>query len=69
MDAHHTVVDLATVSIVLACGPDGLLAALCNAGLVHTADGFEMRVVLSHDLLASISQFLFIPLNRFEKAL
>jgi len=28
-----------------------------------------MRVLASHDLLAAVSQFLFIPLDRFQEAL
>jgi hypothetical protein len=69
MDAHHTVVDLAAASVVLPRGPDGLSAALGDAGLVHASQGFGMRVVLGHDLLAAISQLRFLPLHRFEKAL
>lgn len=69
MHSHHTVVDLALVAVVLPRDGDGFFAALADAGLVHATDGLAMRVILSHDLLAAVSQFLFIPLDRFEKAL
>lgn len=69
MYTHHTVVDLASVTVVLPRGGDGFLAALADAGLIHAPDGLAMRVVSNHDLLAAVPQFLFIPLNRFEKAL
>jgi len=69
MHSHHTVVDLASVAVVLPRGPDGFLAALGDAGLVHAPDGFARGVLLSHDLLAAVAQFLFIPLDRFKKTL
>jgi hypothetical protein len=69
VNGHHTVVDLATVAVVLACRPDRLWPALGNAGFVDTADRFGMGMVLGDDLLAAISQLLFIPLDRFEKTL
>ncbi len=69
MDPHDAVVDLPTTAVPLAAGADGLFAALGGAGLVHATDGFRMSMVLGDDLLAAISELLFIPLNRFEKAL
>ena len=54
-DAHHTVVDLASVAVVLPRDTDGLVAALGDAGFVHAPEGFGMRVVLGHDLLAAVS--------------
>ena len=69
MDSHDAVVDLASVAVVLPRGSDSFLAALGDAGLIHAADGVLVRMVLRHDLLAPVSQFLFLPLDRFEKAL
>ncbi len=69
MNADHTVVDLASVAVPLARGPHGLFAALGRARLIHAADGFWVSVLPGHDLLASVSQLLFIPLDRFEKTL
>lgn len=69
MDAHHAVVDLAAIAVVLPRGADRFLAALGDAGLVYAADGLDMCVVPRHDLLAAISQLLFIPLDRLEKSL
>jgi hypothetical protein len=69
MYSHGAVVDLAAVAVVLPRGTHGFAAALGDAGLVHVANGLGMRVVASHDLLTAISQFIFIPLDRFEETL
>lgn len=69
MNAHNTVVHLPTVAIVLTTGAHRFLAALGRAGLIHATDRLGVRMVLDHDLLASISQLFLIPLDRFEKAL
>ena len=69
MNCHNTVVDLPTVPIPLPTNSHRMLAALGRARLVHATDGLPMGMVLGHDLLAAISQLLFIPLDRFEKTL
>jgi hypothetical protein len=69
MDAHRAVLHLAAISVVLPGGPHGLLAALDHAGLIDASNRLRMRVVPGHDLLASITQFLVIPLNGFEEPL
>lgn len=69
MNCDHAVVDLTSVAIPLAAGPDSLAAALGRARLVDATDRFGVGVLGSNDSLAPISQLLFIPLNRFEKAL
>lgn len=80
MDSHHTVVDLSPVAVVLTSGAHRLDAAFGRAGLVHATAGTRQPVlpgagslwvgmVLGDDLLAAISQLLFIPLDRFQKSL
>ena len=69
MNANHAVVDLPPIAVPLARDPRGLFATLGRARLVHTTDRFGVSVLLGHDLLASVSQSFFIPLDRFEKAL
>jgi len=69
MNANHTVVDFASVAVPLPGNSHGLFAALGHARLIHTTDRFGVSVLFGHDLLASISQFCFIPFDRFEKAL
>jgi hypothetical protein len=69
MNAHDAIVDLPTVAIPLATDTHRIFAALGRAGLVHTTDGFGMGMVFRDDPLAAISELLFIPLDRFEKAL
>jgi hypothetical protein len=69
MNCDHTVVDLTSVPVPLATGSDSFAAALGRAGLVNATDRFRVAVLCSNNLLAPISQLLFIPLNRFEKAL
>lgn len=69
MHSHDAVIDLAAVAVVLPTRAHGFAATFAGAGLVHAADGLGMRVLASHDLLAAVSQFLFIPLDRFQEAL
>jgi len=69
MHRHHTVVDLSPATIPLAAGADGLVATLGHTRLIHAADRLGMGVLRGHNLLASISELFFIPLDRFEKAL
>jgi hypothetical protein len=69
MHAHHAVVNLPTIPIPLPTGAHRLLAALGRARLVHATDGFRIGMVFRHDLLAPVSELLFIPLDRFQKAL
>lgn len=69
MHSHDAIVDLAAVAVVLPPHANRIAAALANARLVHAPNGLGMRVVTGHDLLAAVSQFLFIPLDRFQEAL
>ena len=69
MDSHHAVVHLSFVAVVLSSDSHGVLAALTHPGFIHGADGFRVGLVAGHDLLATISQSFFIPLDRFEKTL
>ena len=69
VNPHNTVVDLPPVAVPLAGNSHGRFAALGRARLVHTTDGLGVGMILGDDLLAAISEFLFIPLDRFEKAL
>jgi len=69
MNAHHTVVDLSTAAIPLATRGHGVVAALGCARLVHTTDRLRVGMLSGHHLLASISELLFIPLDRLQKAL
>jgi len=69
MNTHHAVVDLPPVAVPLAGDSHGLLAALGRARLVHTADRLVMGMLSSDNSLATISEFLFIPFDRFEKTL
>jgi len=69
MHSHHAVVDLPTVSVPLPTGTHSLIATLGRAGLVHAADGLNVSMLFRDELLASVSELLFIPLDRFKKAL
>jgi hypothetical protein len=69
VNADHAVVDLPAVAVPLATNSRGRFAALGRARFVHATDGFAVGMLLGNDLLAAISEFLFIPLDRFEKAL
>ena len=69
MNPHHTVVDLPAVAVVLPADAHRILATFRRPRLVNATDGLAHGMVFGHDLLALISQLLFIPLDRFEKAL
>jgi hypothetical protein len=69
MNPHNTVVDLPAVAVVLSSNTHRIFAAFRRARFVDATDRLGMGVVFGHDLLASISQLLFIPLDQFEKAL
>jgi hypothetical protein len=69
MNAHHTVVDLPAIAVVLTTDTDRLVATLGGAGFVQTTNRLTMGMVLGDHLLATVSKLLFIPLNRFQKAL
>lgn len=69
MHAHHAIIDLAAAAVVLPTRAHGFAATFANARLVHAADRLGVRVLARHDLLATVSQFLFIPLDRFQEAL
>jgi len=69
MNAHHTIVDLPAAAVPLATDGHRLLAALARARLIHATDGLGVGMLFGHHLLASISELLFIPLDRLEKAL
>jgi len=46
-----------------------VVPALGDPRLVHHADRLRVGVLVGHDLLASVEEFLFIPLDGFEKTL
>ena len=69
MNRHNTVIELSAVAIVLSPNTYRIFAAFRRARLVDATDRLGMGVVFGHDLLASISQLFFIPLDQFEKAL
>lgn len=69
MHSHGAIIDLAAIAVVLPRCAHRFAATLGDARFVHAPDGFGMRVLASHDLLAAVSKFLLIPLDRFQKAL
>ena len=69
MHSHDAVVDLAPVAVPLPRDAHRVVAALGRPGLVHHADRLRVSMLLGHDLLATVEEFLFIPLDRFEKTL
>ena len=69
MHPHHAVVHLPSVAVPLPRDTHRVVATLGGPGLVHHADRLRVRMILGHDLLASVEEFLFIPLDGFEKTL
>lgn len=69
MHAHDAVVYFAAAAAPLPLDTYRVLTALGYCRLIHHAEGVRVSMVLSHNLLAAVSQSFFIPLDRFEKAL
>jgi hypothetical protein len=69
MHSHHAVVHLASVAVPLPRDAHRVVAALGNAGLVHRADRVRMAMILGHDLLTTVVELFFIPLDGFQKTL
>jgi hypothetical protein len=68
-DIVDAVFDLAAVAVVLPLDPCGVVATLGRAGLIDASDGSGVGVFGGDYLLATITKFLFIPDDRFEKPL
>ena len=69
MNAHDTVLDLAAVAVVLPSRTNGVRSTLVSARFIDQPDGLGMSMIASNDLLAPITEPLFIPLDRLEKPL
>jgi hypothetical protein len=69
MDSYHTVIHLAPIAVPLPRGAHRVVAALGDPRLVHHADRLRVTMIFGHDLLATVVEFLFIPLDGFEKTL
>jgi hypothetical protein len=69
MYSHDAVIHLSPIAIPLSPNADCLLAALGHARLVHGPDGLWMSMILGYHLLATVSQLLLVPLDRFQKSL
>jgi hypothetical protein len=69
MHSHHAVVHLPPVAVPLPRDAHRVVATLGDPGLVHHADRLRMSMIVSHDLLATVVEFLVIPLDGFEKTL
>ncbi len=69
MHSHHAVVHLAPIAIPLPRHAHRVVAALGNSRFVHHADRVRMTVLLGHDLLTTVVELFFIPLDGFQKTL
>jgi len=69
MHSDHAGVNFAPLAIPLPGDTHGLVAAFADRRLVHHADRVGVSVVLGHDLLATVMELLFIPLDRFQETL
>ncbi len=63
------VLDLPPIAVVLAFDAGCMVTALGRSGLVDTADSHGTRVLGGDDMLALISQLLFIPNNGLQEPL
>jgi hypothetical protein len=69
MHPDHAVIHFAPVAIPLPRDAHRVVPTLGDRGLVHHADRRGMTVILGHQLLATVVEFLFIPLDGFEETL
>lgn len=68
-DVVDAVLDLASVAVVLTLDACRMFAAFGGAGFVNATDGVDVGVLGGDDVLAVVSQFLFVPGDRFEESL
>jgi len=69
MHSHHAIIHLSPIAVPLSPNAHGIVAALGDGGFIHHADRLRMAVISGHNLLATIMEFLFIPLDGFEETL
>jgi hypothetical protein len=69
MHSHHAIVHLAPVAIPLPRDAHRVVPALGDRGLVHHADRLRVAVIAGHDLLATVVELFFIPLDGFQETL
>jgi hypothetical protein len=69
MHSYHAVVHLTPVAIPLPCDAHRVVPALGDRGLVHHADCLQVTMISSHDLLATVVELFFIPLDGFKETL
>jgi hypothetical protein len=69
MHSHHAVVHFAPVAIPLPPDAHRVVPTFGNGGFVDHAERVGVSMLLGHDLLATVMEFLFIPLDRFEESL
>ena len=63
------VFDFPSIAVVLPLDPGGVIAALGRSGLIDAADRLRSCVLAGHDLLAVVTQLLFIPNNGLQEPL
>jgi hypothetical protein len=69
MHSHHAIIHLPPIAVPLSPDANRIVPALGDGGLIHHADRLRMAMFSGHHLLATIMEFLFIPLDGFEEAL
>jgi len=69
MHSHHAIVHFSAIAVPLPPNAHGIVPALGDGGLIDHADRLRVAMILGNDLLATIMEFLFIPLDGFEETL
>ena len=69
MHSHHAIIHLSPIAVPLPPDTHGIVAALGDGGFIHHADRLRVAVISGHHLLATIMEFLFIPLDGFQEML
>jgi|WetSurMetagenome_2_1015567.scaffolds.fasta_scaffold133713_1 hypothetical protein len=69
MHSHHAIIHLPPIAVPLPPDAHRIVSALGNGGLIHHADRLPVAMISGRHLLATIMEFLFIPLDGFEETL
>jgi hypothetical protein len=69
MHAHHALLHLAAAAAPLPLGACRMHTALNHGRLIDDADRLRIGMLTGHQLLATVTQTLFVPLDRFQEPL
>ena len=69
MHSHHAIIHFSAIAVPLPPNAHGIVAALGDGRLIDHADRLRVAMISGDNLLTTIMEFLFIPLDGFEETL